>query len=197
MIGSLYGKLEERTEGCAILNVGNVGYRVFLSSHTFDSLPELGTNVKFFTYLYVRENALALYGFLASEELKMFEHLISISGIGPKGALSVLSIASPKDLRIAIFSGDDKLLTKVSGIGKKTAQKIILELKGKIEGIEGEGRGDATPESLRERQDAIDALHALGYSQHEAREALAQVADTVTSIEERVKEALRILGGKR
>lgn len=196
MIGSLYGKLEEQGVNYVILNVGDVGYKIFVSRDTLTNLPKTENSSKLFTYLYVRENELDLYGFLTRGELAMFELLIGISGIGPKGALSILSVASPKDLRIAILSGNDKLLTKVSGIGKKTAQKIILELKEKVEEFRIEG-GEGMPEELEQRQDAIDALVALGYLQRDAREALSHIPKEVMDIEERVKEALKILGGKR
>lgn len=179
-----------------ILGVRGVGYKVFVSRETLGNLPKIESFSKLFTYLYVRENELDLYGFLTRGELAMFELLIGISGIGPKGALSILSVASPKDLRIAILSGNDKLLTKVSGIGKKTAQKIILELKEKVEEFRIDG-GEGMPEELEQRQDAIDALVALGYLQRDAREALSHVSKEVMDIEERVKEALKILGGRR
>lgn len=196
MIGFLYGKLEERRDEYVVLNVGDVGYKVFVSRETLGGLPALGIPLKLYTYLYVRENELDLYGFSTEDELDMFELLIGISGIGPKGALSVLSVASPKDLRIAILSENDKLLTKVSGIGKKTAQKIILELKGKVEKLRGEER-EFAPDELSQRHDAIDALVALGYSQRDAREALAEVPEEVKDVEERVRGALKILGKNR
>ncbi len=193
MISSLYGTIEDGREEYVVINVGNVGYRVFVSRETRNVLPEAGNPVKLYTYLYVRENELDLYGFSSQDELDMFELLIGISGIGPKGALSVLSVASPKDLRIAILSENDKLLIKVSGIGKKTAQKIILELKGKVEDWEA-GEKEIAPEELSQRHDAIDALVALGYTARDAREALSQVSAEENNIEGRVKEALKILG---
>ena len=178
------------------MNVKDVGYKVHVSRETLSALPATESSLKLLTYLHVRENELDLYGFSSQGELEMFELLIRISGIGPKGALSILSVASPKDLRIAILGGDDKLLTKVSGIGKKTAQKIILELKGKVEEL-GVEEGETAPEELSQKQDAIDALVALGYTRAHAREALSQVSGDVADVETRVKEALKLLGRKR
>lgn len=192
MIGTLYGKLEEKREHHCIINVGDVGYKVFVSDHTFAALPETGKDLKVYTYLYVRETELDLYGFLTQEEEGIFELLIGISGIGPKGALSVLSVATPKELRIAILHEDDKLLTKVSGIGKKTAQKIIIELKEKVEEFgEGEGMG---PEELSQKHDAIEALIALGYPRRDAREVLSSLPPEIKDVGEKVKEALKVLG---
>jgi Holliday junction DNA helicase RuvA len=134
----------------------------------------------------VREDALDLYGFLSEEELSFFEMLISISGIGPKTALNVLSVSSVSALKKAISTSDVSHLVKVSGIGKKIADKIVLELKDKVEGSDENGP------TLREEVDAIEALKALGYSQKEAREALKEASGKTTS--ERIKEALKILG---
>ncbi len=131
MIAFLSGKIELKTERFLILNVNGVGYKIYTSPLILDKL-EKEQEAKFFIHLYPRENLLDLYGFLAFEELEFFELLISISGIGPKAAISVLSIASLKDLKASIASGQVSLLTKVSGIGKKTAERVILELKTKI-----------------------------------------------------------------
>jgi len=165
---------------------------VFVSSNTFAALPETGGEIKVYTYLYVRETELELYGFLTQEEEGLFELLIGISGIGPKGALAVLSVATPKELRIAILHENDKLLTKISGIGKKTAQKIIIELKGKMEEFADE-EGMA-PEELSQKHDAIEALVALGYPRRDAREALSNLPPEIKDVGEKVKEALKVLG---
>ncbi|MFH1671389.1 MAG: Holliday junction branch migration protein RuvA, partial [Candidatus Portnoybacteria bacterium] len=131
MIASLSGKIELKTERFVILDVNGVGYKVRCSPLVLKEI-EKGQQAKLFIHLYPRENILDLYGFLSFEELEFFELLISISGIGPKAGLSVLSIASLKDLKTSIASGQVSLLTKVSGIGKKTAERVILELKSKI-----------------------------------------------------------------
>ncbi|OGZ35953.1 MAG: Holliday junction DNA helicase RuvA, partial [Candidatus Portnoybacteria bacterium RIFCSPHIGHO2_02_FULL_39_12] len=129
MLASIEGKIELKTERFILVNVNGVGYRVFCPVQILAKMPEKGEKVKLFIHLYVRENILELYGFLSFEELEFFELLISISGLGPKAGLGILSVASLKDLRAAISSGQIGLLTKVSGVGKKTAERVILELR--------------------------------------------------------------------
>ena len=136
----------------------------------------------------MREDALDLYGFLNYEELEFFEMLIGVSGIGPKGALAILSIASTETLRKAIGTGDTSYLTKISGIGKKTAEKIVIELRDKM-GEQEKGS------SMQEELDAMEALKSLGYSQNEIREALKKVPPDLNT-NEKIREALKILGGK-
>ena len=190
MIGYLEGKIELATDRFIIVNVNGVGYKVFISLNTFKNLPEKGEKVKLYTSLYVRENIIDLYGFLNPEELEFFELLISISGIGPKAALGILSVASVKTLKRAIISGESELLTKVSGVGKKMAAKIVLELRNKIEDVSiGE-------EKMIHHSEAIDALVALGYRLIEAREALRKIPEEVKDVGEKVKQALKILGKK-
>ena len=141
----------------------------------------------------MREDSQELYGFLHYAELELFEMLIGISGIGPKGALGVMAIAPADTLKKAIAAGDTSYLTRVSGIGKKTAEKIVLELKDKMA---GKGVTVEAPE-LKDEADAIDALVALGYSQREARDALAAVPSKMVTLEKRVGEALKQLGTKK
>lgn len=193
MIGSLHGTIESKTAKYVIVDVNGVGYKVFCSDETLSRLGGVGEESHLFTHVYVREDELDLYGFSTQAEIDMFELLISVSGIGPKGALSILSVAPIADLRSAIMSGNDGLLTKVSGIGKKTAQKIIIELKEKVGGIETR-EGVVGTEELSQKQDALDALVTLGYSQREAREALSKVSSDIRDVETKLKEALQILG---
>lgn len=188
MIGFLEGRIELSNDKYLIVNVNGVGYKIFISLNTFKNLPEKGEKVKLYTYLYVREDKMHLYGFLNQEELEFFEMLVSISGIGPKGALAVLTVASVKSLKKAIVSEESEILTKVSGIGKKMAEKIVLELKNKIENVFEEG------EKGHYDNEAIDALVALGYKLSEAREVLSKIPEDVKGIGQRVKEALKILG---
>lgn len=195
MIGSLRGKIEIKTAKYVIVDVNGVGYKVFCSDETLSHLGGVGEESHLFTHVYVREDELDLYGFSTQAEIDMFELFISISGIGPKGALSILSVAPVADLRSAIISGNDTLLTKVSGIGKKTAQKIIIELREKVGSIETR-EGVVGIEELSQKQDALDALVALGYSQREAREALSKVSPDIRDVETKLKEALQILGRK-
>ena len=189
VIGFLEGKIEQITDKYTIVNVNGIGYKIFISLNTFKNLPEKGEKVKLYTSLYVREDIMALYGFLTKEELEFFELLISISGIGPKGALGVLSVAPIKSLKRAIASGETEILTKVSGIGKKIAGKIILELRGKVEDISEEDGKRVGSDS-----EVIDALMSLGYKLNEAREALKKIPEDIKEVGQKIKEALKILG---
>ena len=201
MITLLEGTIEFKAEKFIVLNVNGVGYRVFCGPDTLQKIPEKfdGVNpatprkIKLWTHHHVREDSQELYGFLHYPELELFELLIGISGIGPKGALGVMAIAPVDTLKKAIASGDTSYLTRVSGIGRKTAEKVVLELKEKLA---GRGVSVSAPE-LKDEADALDALVALGYSQREARDALAAVPQDITSIEKRVREALKRLGGKK
>ena len=156
-------------------------------------MAKVGPNtVKIWTYLQVRENSLDLYGFANAAELETFELLITISGIGPKTAAGILNIVSIATIRSAIASNDPSYLTKISGIGKKNAEKIVRELSDKIETLDS----DKPTESMRHDSDVIEALKSLGYAEREAREALKKVPADESSAGERVKKALKILSTK-
>lgn len=191
MISHLEGKVIHAGEKFAVVDAGGVGYKVFVTADTATKTKKtLGETASFWTHLAVRENALDLYGFQTKEELDFFELLIGVSGIGPKTALGVLGVATIKNLRKAIASGETAHLTKVSGVGKKIADKIALELRDKIEFLEGEG--DAS--GMRDESDAVEALKALGYGEREAREAMKKVPEEISGTGARVKHALKILG---
>ena len=187
MIGFLEGAVVLKTDKFVLLAIGGVGYKVFAGPDTLYKIPEKGVSVKLWTHQYVRENILDVYGFLHYAELELFEMLIAISGIGPKGALGILGVAPADTLKKAIAAGDTSYLTRVSGIGKQIAEKVVLELREKMAGFSGVGAG--APE-LREEADALDALVSLGYSPREAREALSGVP-AEASAKERLKEALK------
>jgi Holliday junction DNA helicase RuvA len=170
------------------VQAGGVGYRVFVLKETLARAAE-GSPVSFWIYTAVREDALDLYGFAHEDELRFFELLLSVSGIGPKSALSILDIASVETLRSAIAHGNAGYLTNVSGIGKKTAEKIVLELKDKVKASEHAASG-----ALKGDQEALEAMRSLGYSAAEARDALRQVPSHIETGSERLREALRILG---
>lgn len=193
MIALLEGTIVLKGEKFVVVSVGGVGYRVFSSPDILTKIPEKGASVKLWTHQYVREDAVELYGFLHYAELELFETLISISGIGPRGALGVLGVAPVDTLKRAIAAGDTSYLTRVSGIGRKTAEKIVLELKEKMA---GKGVNVEAPE-LKEEADALDALVHLGYTQKEARDALTSVPQTTASAEERVKAALKKLSSEK
>jgi Holliday junction DNA helicase RuvA len=190
MIGFIEGKIEYSTDKYVLVDVSGIGYKIYISINTFKNLPEAGNKVKLFTRLYVREDIMDLYGFLNQEDLEFFELLISISGIGPKGALNILNVASVKTLKKAIANEESSILTKVSGIGKKTAEKIILELKNKV-------GGEFIDDKFGADSEAIDALVSLGYRLQEAREALKKIPETTKEVGDKVRHALKILDKSR
>lgn len=194
MISYIEGTIELKAEKFTVIRTsGGVGYKVFSPDDVLSKLPEKGSTARLWTHLYVREDALDLYGFLHFAELELFEMLISVSGIGPKGALGVLGIAPCDTIKKAIASGDTSYLTRVSGIGRKTAEKIVLELREKMA---GKGVSGVEAPELRDEADALDALIQLGYSPREAREALARVPKEIQGAEKRLKEVLKMLGKK-
>lgn len=190
MIAQLEGKIVGIRGNSVILMVGGVGYQVAVSAYTLGKLAGR-EEVLLHIHTHVREDMLALYGFLDEEELGMFELLISVSGIGPKVALSILSIADVKTIRLAIVNKDPNILTRVSGVGKRTAEKLIVELQNKVTAVAGDDEGDAAA-----GQDALEALTSLGYSVTQAREALKTVPADVTDVSARIRAALKTLGKK-
>ena len=190
MIGKIRGKIESIKESYAIIDVHDVGYKIQLNSYSLAKIAGAET-VELFIYTHVREDILALYGFLTEEEQEMFELLISISGIGPKAASSILTIASPKTIKAAIVNEDTSILTKVSGVGKKTAGRVILELKNKVGSISKSDQDETVGDS-----NSIEALMAMGYSAYEAREALKSVPNDIKDIGKRVGMALKNIGKK-
>lgn len=191
MIASLHGKLQARMDDALIVNVGGVGYRVRAPSGTLANLGAVGSEVQLFTHLRVREDELSLYGFASEDELRLFEMLMTVSGIGPKVALGILSSASTDTLRIAIAQGNVEMLMAIPGIGKKTAQRLVLELKGKVD-VSGLGEvSELTPVD----EEVMNALINLGYSAAEATRAARSVPSNAKTVEERVRIALQYLGG--
>lgn len=191
MISQLYGKIVFSGDRYVIMDVQGVGYKVNMPVEALLYASKQVEPVRVWTHLAVREDALDLFGFLNKSELDFFEMLIGISGIGPRSAVGIINIAPVENIKKAISSGDTNYLTKVSGIGRKTAEKIIIELRDKL----GASTDIGMPE-LREESDAIEALKSLGYSQNEARDALKKVGENIQGTSKLVKEALKILGGK-
>ncbi len=191
MIAFLHGKILARSDDALTLNVGGVGYRVRVPTGTMANLGAIGSDAQLYTHLHVREDEMSLYGFSSEDELQLFEKLLTVSGIGPKVALGVLSNASTDTIRYAIAQGNADALTAIPGIGKKTAQRLVLELKGKID-LTGLGESsDLTPVD----EDVMNALIGLGYSAAEATRAARSVPSNVKTVEERVRVALQYLGG--
>ena len=192
MIGSLEGRLESKTKKFVLINVGGVGYKVFISPETLSKLPEIDSPVKLYTSLEVREDAQELYGFLTPEELTFYEMLRTVSGIGPKTALAILSLAPVQILASAIINKDTAFLTKVSGIGRKTAERVVLDLKDRVSEL-----GFKETAVSKKDSDLIEALTKMGYGVRESAEALAAVEPTIEGEGARLKAALKILDKSR
>jgi Holliday junction DNA helicase RuvA len=188
MIAFLHGQILAKKENYLILNVNNVGYKVFVPLIWLNQL-NLSDDLDLYIHQHVREDCLDLYGFKTLADMELFTLLLSVSGVGPKSALSVMAIAKTGDIKSSIVRGDSSLLIKVSGIGKKIAERVVLELKNKVDLLAGED-GDHS----NYRGDEIDALLALGYTLPQAREALNLVDRNLQNGAERIRAALRLLG---
>ncbi len=202
MYAFIEGTVCEKTNGCLVLQAGGVGWQLSCSNNTLMAAPALGETMRCFTFLSVREDALELFGFATREEKEMFLQLTSVSGIGPKTALGVLGAMPLRDLNLAILLGDVNALSRAPGIGKKTAQRIALELKDKVSQADvsaaAAGSTAAVPAASMTADcvaEAIEALTALGYSSTEARNAVSQVRDQSDKPEELIRLALRAMAG--
>lgn len=204
MYAYLKGTLEEITEDNIVVEAGNIGYNVKVSTTTANMLPPLGSEIKIYTYTLVREDALLLYGFLTRDDLEIFKKLITVNGIGPKGGLAILSVMSADALRFAIMAGDAKSIARAPGIGSKTAERVILDLRDKVS-VEDtfRGAGDFVAADMRTensgldnaaKREAIEALVALGYSASDATSAVRKVEVTEeTTAESLLKAALKFM----
>jgi Holliday junction DNA helicase RuvA len=190
MIGYIEGEVVHKEERSAIVLLGGVGYVVSVTPNTIAGLS-VGERIALWTHLSVREDALDLYGFLRRNELELFRLLIGISGIGPKSALNVLSLADVSTLARAVASGDGSYLTKVSGVGKKLAEKIVLELRDKMGTLVGENA-----EIPHKETEALEALEALGYNPRDTRDLVRTLAKDYTTTEAIIRKALQTLGGR-
>lgn len=180
MISYIKGELVEVTENAIVLDHGGMGFSIMMPASILAKLPQIGSELKVHTYLYVKEDILDLYGFLTEDDLKIFKLLITVNGIGPKGALAILSAMTPDDLRFAVLAGDAKTISKAPGIGNKTAQKLIIELKDKLkieDVLDGSDGGYETSSDMGDTAaaEAVMALTALGYSAADATRAVKLV----------------------
>ena len=186
------GEFVKKGDSFIVIDAGGVGYKIYTSAMAIGKMPEVGEETKIYTYLHVREDTFDLYGFPTNDELLMFQNLISVSGVGPKVGLAILSVLTPQDIVVAIMKKDIKAITKAPGVGPKVAERIILELKNKIKDI------DAIPEEYGNfdnsdtENEAVLALVSLGYSQAEAKKAVGLVSGDL-GVEEIIKEALKKL----
>ncbi|EJT5935987.1 Holliday junction branch migration protein RuvA [Clostridium perfringens] len=193
------GQFQGISKDYVVIELNNIGYRIFTSGNTMSNMPKVGDEVLLYLEQIVREDFIGLYGFTTREELEMFKLLLSINGVGAKAALSLLSISTVNNLKYAIMMGDEKHITRAPGIGKKTAQRIILELKDKLKPDELTSEEEQLIEGINDNSDysfnineTLSALMALGYTEKEAQKALEKV-DKTLSIENMIKESLKLL----
>ena len=200
MISFVRGTLSHVTESTVEIDVGGVGYEVFVPTSLLSELPPKGSEIELYTYLNVKEDEMSLFGFLTRDALSVFKQLISVSGVGPKGALGLLSAVTPDDLRFAILSSDVKLLSKAPGIGKKTAERLVVELRDRfgkeaeIQAVDHEIAGTASFTEADPRQDTVLALIELGFSGSEAYKAVRNLDPEEKDVEVLLKQALKLLG---
>lgn len=200
MISYIKGKLEYLSDSFVIIDNGGIGYKIFVSPKLMSNIGKIGDNVTVFTYMSVKDDGISLYGFENFEELEIFNKLITVSGIGPKGALGIISNLTPADFIMAVISDDVAAVSKAPGVGKKTAQRIILELKDKFktedfieEKIFGEGQGLSSVVADNSKIEAIEALTSLGYGRSEAAKAVSAVFEEGKTTEDILKLALKKL----
>lgn len=199
MYAYIKGELAEKNIDHIVVEAGGIGYLIYVLAQSIDYLPDEGDQIKVYTYLYIREDAMVLYGFLTKDDLEIFKMLITVSGIGPKGGLGILSTLSADDLRFAILSGDSKTISKAPGIGAKTAQRVIIDLKDKMSLEEAfekklDNNADGVQKTLNSsiKNDAVLALSALGYSSAESLKAVSKVDITDDmDVEDVLKLALK------
>lgn len=201
MISYIKGELTEVFEDTVVVETNGIGYNIRVPGSVLDRLPSVGSSVRIYTYLYVKEDAMNLFGFLNRDDLSVFKLLLNVSGIGPKGALAILSTIGPDDLRFAVLSEDVKTISSAPGIGAKTAKRLIIELKDKLKLAEVFGTALANKEKassendvLLAKNEAVEALVALGYASAQAMKAVQQVENAEEKDSEQIlKEALKKL----
>ena len=196
MIGMIYsvsGKLTVKKNAYAVINVGGLGFKVFISLNTYKKLPEIGEETSLLTHLHLREDDVSLYGFLEQKELDLFESLISVSGIGPKTALNILSAAPVDRLSGAIAKGETDLIQKSYGIGKRTAERIVMELKDKV--FVGDGKGEDMVRLIESDSDVYDALMSLGYAARQVKEVIGKIDPKLKNVDDRLRDALKKMKG--
>lgn len=200
MFAYIKGSLEMKSNGYVVIDINGLGYKIFMSQNNIDSIGEIHDIIKVFTYVKVREDDISIYGFKTQEQLKMFELLISVSGVGAKSALIMLSCIEPSDFAIAVISNDIKVLTKVPGIGNKSAQRIILELKDKLKEEQLDGKQETTSKKTKDNSEnineAISGLMVLGYSKKDIEKAFEHLDIDNLSIEDLIKKGLILLSQK-
>ncbi len=196
MFAYIKGSLEQKSSNFVIIDVTGIGYKIFMPSSYIENLGEIGDTIKVYTYYYVREDNISLYGFNSNEQLRLFELLISVSGVGAKSAITMLSEISPSSFAMAVISNDVSNLTKIPGIGKKTAERIILELKDKLKTEQAiEKYEDLKTQIIKDNKvdEAISALQVLGYTRKEIEKVFEVIDIKKLELEEIIKQSLKYL----
>ena len=201
MISYIKGELTEVFEDTVVVETNGIGYNIRVPGSVLDRLPSVGSSVRIYTYLYVKEDAMNLFGFLNRDDLSVFKLLLNVSGIGPKGALAILSTIGPDDLRFAVLSEDVKTISSAPGIGAKTAKRLIIELKDKLKlaevfetALANKEKALSENDVLLAKNEAVEALVALGYASAQAMKAVQQVENAEEKDSEQIlKEALKKL----
>lgn len=201
MISYIKGELTEVFEDTVVVETNGIGYNIRVPGSVLDRLPSVGSAVRIYTYLYVKEDAMNLFGFLSRDDLSVFKLLLNVSGIGPKGALAILSTIGPDDLRFAVLSEDVKTISSAPGIGAKTAKRLIIELKDKLKlaevfetALANKEKASSENDVLLAKNEAVEALVALGYASAQAMKAVQQVENAEEKDSEQIlKEALKKL----
>lgn len=197
MFAYIKGELTVKSSSYAVIETGGVGYKIFMTTKSMETLGEVGDTVKVHTYYYVREDNISLYGFSTSEELRMFELLLSVSGIGAKSAIAMLSEITPSSFALAIISNDVSKLVKIPGVGAKTAARIVLELKDKLKTEQAIQNTQEIKTAIKEddkTSEAISALQVLGYSRKEIEKAFEKIEIDTLGLEDIIRKALAVLG---
>lgn len=197
MFAYIKGTLEMKLNNYVVIETGGIGYKIYMTDTSIDKIGDIGKVVKVHTYYYVREDNISLYGFLTNEELKMFELLLSVSGVGAKSAITILSCIEPSEFAIAIISNDIAKMKKVKGVGAKTAERIILELKDKLKDYdraEIENKQNNKIQTEQKIMEAISALQVLGYNRREIVNAIEKINTEELEVEQIIKKALSLLG---
>lgn len=197
MFAYINGKIADKANNYVVIDNNGIGYKIFMSPTSIEKLPDVGTNQKIHTYYYVREDNISLYGFLSNEELRMFELLLSVSGIGAKSAVQILSAVTPSSFALAVISNDISKIVKIPGIGRKTAERIILELKDKLKTEQTICKNEKVVEAIyndEKDNEAINALQVLGYTRKEIEKAFEKIDIQNSCVEEIIRKALGILG---
>ena len=197
MFAYINGKIADKGANYVVIDNNGIGYKIFMSQTAIEKMKEIGEVQKVYTHYHVREDNISLYGFLSNEELRMFELLLSVSGIGAKSAIQILSAITPSAFALAVITNDVTKIVKIPGIGKKTAERMILELKDKLKTEQAVAKNEEIKEAIHEDEkdtEAISALQVLGYTRKEIEKALEKIEIHSLSVEEIIRKALNVLG---